>query len=371
MSLRVLFFSVSIGAGHDLAAKGIIEELKFQYPEVETMLVDTFDYINPTLNKMIVGSYMESLKFNPNIWGKLYEQAEEGDQLIDLGNILSRLASTKLERLIEDFAPNAIVCTHAFPAGMLSLLKGKGKVKVPVAAVLTDYTVHSFWLHENIDTYVIPAEDLKHLLIAHGIEEKKIKPFGIPIRREFSNLPTKEQARRLQGLDNKLTLLVMGGGLGLGDVKNIIVELGNSDLDCNIIAVAGKNEKLQTALDLLKTKSYLKVFGFTNEVHILMAASDLIVTKPGGLTTAEVLAAGLPMVIVSPLPGQEERNTEYLLNSGVAVKVRKPHYLVPTIKQLVNNPLRLRQINEMACCIGKPKAAVEIVNHLVGMIQNY
>ncbi|KNZ71210.1 monogalactosyldiacylglycerol synthase [Thermincola ferriacetica] len=368
--MRFLFFSVSIGAGHDLAALGLMAEIKNRFPGAETMLVNTFDYINPTLNKVIVGSYMESLKFSPKIWGKLYAQAEEGDQFIDLRQILHGLWSSKLEKLVDSFAPDAVICTHAFPAGMLSMLKGRGLLDVPLLAILTDYTVHSFWLHDHIDTYIIPTEELKYLFIRHGIKAEKIKAFGIPVRPEFSQLPSKEEARTSMQLENKTTFLVMGGGLGLGDVKNIIVELGNSDLDINIIAVAGKNHKLQTALDLLQTKANLKVFGFTEEIPRLMAASDVIVTKPGGLTTAEVLATGIPMVIMSPLPGQEERNTEFLLNCGVAVKVRKLDLLIPTVKQLLENPVKIKQVKEMCRVLGRPKAAADTVDYLLNLVES-
>ncbi len=367
--MKVLFFSVSIGAGHDSAALGIMEELKTRCPDAVTMKVDTFDYINSTLNKVIVGTYMESLKFNPNIWGKLYEQAEEGDQLVDLRPILSKLLSSKLEKLIEDFQPEAVVCTHAFPAGILSTLKGQGKLDAPIIVVLTDFTVHSFWLHENIDTYVIPTDDLKYLLYRQDIPAQKIQTYGIPVRKEFSQLPDKTKAREALNFNDNPTFLVMGGGLGLGDVKDIIVELGNSDLECNIIAVAGKNDKLRTSLELLKTKANLKVFGFTKEIPNLMAASDIIITKPGGLTTAEVLAAQLPMVIVSPLPGQEERNTEFLLNAGVAVKVRNMDYLIPTLKQVLGNPLKIKQMKEMARQIGRPASAINTVDFIIKAIE--
>jgi len=367
----VLFFSVSIGAGHDLAARATIEELEYRYPHCRTRVVDTFKYVNPVLNKVIVGSYMESLKFNPKIWGYLYEQAEEGDKLVDLNQVLSRLISAKTEKLIKEFAPQAIVCTHAFPAGLLSVLKERGKIDVPLVGVMTDFTIHPFWVHKHIDKYVLPCDELRYQIAELGVGDEKILPTGIPLRRQFINKVDKIEARKKLMLENKTTVMVMGGGLGLGEIENIIRTLSEGDIDIQIVTITGKNDRLRTRLQLMSARNPIRVYGFVENVAEIMAASDFIVTKPGGLTTAEVLACGLPMIIVDPLPGQEERNTEFLLNSGVAVKVRKTGHLVPQLKLFINNRKRLDQICEMADQIGKPHAAVTLVDYLesVGGIQ--
>lgn len=362
--MRVLFFSVSIGAGHDLAARALAEEIAAGYPQAVIKIVDTFRYINPVLNKVIVGSYMESLRFNPKIWGYLYDQAEDGDKFIDLNQLLSKLLSAKLERLIEEFKPDAVVCTHAFPAGILSVLKSRGKLPVPLAGVLTDFTVHPFWIHENMDTYFIPADDLKYQLMTMGVKENAIKSYGIPIRKEFRENLDQKAVRKKMGFADRTTILLMGGGLGLGDMKNYLQILGNCDENIQILCVVGKNDRLRTSLELMTVKNHTRIFGFVDNIPELMAASDMIITKPGGLTTAEVLAMALPMVIVAPLPGQEDRNTGFLLNGGVAVKVQKPEHLLTTVRQLLNNPLRLETMRQMARYYGKPYAAQNIISYL-------
>ncbi|MFA5881922.1 MAG: glycosyltransferase [Eubacteriales bacterium] len=360
----VLFFSVSIGAGHDLAAQAVAQEIIHRYEHCQTKIVDTFRYINPVLNRVIVGSYMESLKFNPKIWGYLYKQAEQGDKFVDLSSIISKIGSTKTENLINELDPQVVVCTHAFPTGILSAMKAKGKLKVPLVVILTDYTVHPFWIHEHVDKYVLPCAELKYEIMEYGVPEEKIMPTGIPLRRQFIDRLNKAEARHNLGLDDKTTVLAMGGGLGLGEIENIIKTLGNADMDLQIVTVTGKNDRLRTKLQLASMKNKVKVFGFIDNISEVMAASDFIVTKPGGLTTAEVLAEGLPMIIVDPLPGQEDRNSEFLLNNGVAVKVRSIRHLIPQIKYLVTNETRLKQIREMASVIGKPRAAVELVDYL-------
>ncbi|WP_418792454.1 MGDG synthase family glycosyltransferase [Phosphitispora sp. TUW77] len=361
---RILFFSVSIGSGHDLAAEAAAGEVISRSPGCRTMIVDTFKYINPVLNKVVAGSYMESLKFNPKIWGYLYNQAEAGDKFIDLNHILSKLVSVKMEKLIKQMDPQAIICTHAFPAGILSILKSKLEFQIPLIAVMTDYTTHPFWVHENIDMYVLPCEEIKYQIKEYGIDEQKIMCTGIPLRQQFAQKINKQEARKKLGLEPEITLMVMGGGLGLGEIEGIINTLGNADINLQILALTGKNDKLSKALHLLKTENKIKIFGYIDNVAEIMAASDLIITKPGGLTTAEVLAQQLPMIIINPLPGQEDRNTEFLLNNGVAVKVRKLQYLVPQIKYLLKNKTRLLQIKEMSGMISKPDSAVKLVDYI-------
>lgn len=368
----ILFFSVSIGAGHDLAAQAVAQEITRRYPDCRIKIVDTFKYINPVLNKVIVGSYMESLKFNPKIWGYLYEQAEQGNKLVDLGQILSKLVSVKLKKLIAEFEPEAIVCTHAFPAGMLSILKESGEVRVPLIGVTTDYTVHPFWIHKNIDIYVLPCDELAAEIAAFGVKPDKILPAGIPLRNQFTAPIDRQSARSRLGLADKTTFLVMGGGLGLGQIENIIESLGNADIDIQIVTVTGKNDRLRTKLQLISATNLIKVFGYVENVAEVMAACDFIITKPGGLTTAEVLAVGLPIIIVNPLPGQEDRNTDFLLNAGVAVRIRKINNLVSQIKQLMLNQKRLDQIRQMSVELGKPKAAITVVNYMEELLcQNH
>ncbi len=365
---RILFFSVSIGSGHDLAAEAVVREVMLRFPDCRTMTVDTFKYINPVLNKVIAGSYMESLKFSPKIWGYLYNQAEAGDKFIDLNQILSKLLSVKMEKLIKEFDPEAIICTHAFPAGILSMLKSKLGLQIPLIAVMTDYTIHPFWVHDNIDIYVLPCEELKYLIKEYHISDEKIMCTGIPLRRQFTQRMDKEEMRGKLGLEPEVTVLVMGGGLGLGEIEDIINTLGNADLRLQVISLTGKNDNLCRSLQLLNTENKIRVFGYIDNVAEVMAASDFIITKPGGLTTAEVLAQQLPMVIVNPLPGQEDRNTEFLLNHGVAVKVRKMQYLVPQIKYLLSNEVRLRQIKEMSALIGKPDSASRLVDYIETLV---
>lgn len=362
---KALFFSVSIGAGHDLAARGVLEELQRRCPESELKIIDTFKYINPVLDKVVKGSYMETLRFNPRVWGYLYDQQEDTDKLIDIKSIMNKLLSPKLESLVAEFKPDVLVCSHAFPCGMLASLKKSRRLTTPILAVITDYTVHPFWVYDEVDWYVIPSEQLRFNLLAAGINADKILPLGLPIRAQFLEEITPAAARSELGLADRPTVLVMGGGLGLGSLEEIVQTLAKSSLDLQVVAICGKNKKLQAKLEAAQGwPNPPVVVGFTEQMALYMRAADVIVTKPGGLTTAEALVCRVPLLIVDPIPGQETRNTDFLLNHGVALKASSVREIVSTLQQYLACPLRQEQMRTMAAQLGKPNAAVDIVNIL-------
>lgn len=365
---KVLLFSVSIGAGHDLAAQAIREEIFCRYPDAEIQTVDTFNYINPVLDRVVKDSYMETIRFTPKVWGYLYDQAEQDSQRVDIKGIMNTLLSGKLEKLVTSFQPDVIVCSHAFPCGMLSTLKRKLNLNTPIIAVVTDFTIHPFWLNEQVDAYILPSEQLRFYLMNAGIPEEKIWPCGLPIRAQFANLPTQAGAREALGLQEKTTLLVMGGGLGLGSIEDIVQTVLRGPLELQVIVICGKNPKLLKKLEGLRSKtnstSNLVLKGFTQEIAHFMCAADMIISKPGGLTTAEVLACGVPLFIVDPIPGQEARNSEFLQNLGVGIKTTRLWNLIPAIQQLLACPLRQQQIKEMATFLAKPHASADIVDRI-------
>lgn len=354
--IKAIIFSVSIGSGHDLVAKAFQENLLEEIPGSEVKIVDTFQYINSVLHKVVVGSYMETLKFTPKVWGYLYDQAEDGERLVDLGQLFSKVLSPRLEQLLKDFCPDVIIATHAFPTGIIAVLKEKMQSNIPLAAAVTDFHVHSYWIHQGVDLYFIPAIDLAYPLLRSGIAEEKIKAIGIPIRRQFTFSHDKIKAKAELGiLSEAPTVLVMGGGLGLGRIEVIVREVLSEDY-FQVMVVAGQNKRLQEALNAINHPK-LKVFGFIENMAQVMVATDIVISKPGGVTTAEILAMQVPLVIYSSLPGQEDRNTEYLLNKGVAIKVRKLDMLYPGLLSLWQNPLRLKHMKEMAQQLGSPHSS--------------
>lgn len=365
--IRILIFSVSIGSGHDSVAYAVAERLQAEAPGSEVKIVDTFRFINSILNKVVVGSYMETIKLTPKVWGYIYDQAEGGEKLVDLSRISAKILSPKIEQLINSFNPDVIFCSHAFPAGMLGAMKQKGRIKVPLVTAITDFHIHPIWINDGIDLFFIPSADLDYDLLQEGIKPEKIIPTGIPIRMQFAQQIDTMHAREEFQLLGDPVVLIMGGGLGLGKIEAITEQILNHT-SYGVVVIAGKNKRLYEALR--KTKDpRLRVFGYVEDIARIIAACDIVLSKPGGVSTAEVLAMSKPLVIFSSLPGQEDRNTDYLLNRGAAVKIKKLDLLVPELQVLWENKVRLARMKEAAEHLASPHSSKLVWDKLWPLIE--
>lgn len=354
--MDVLFLSVSIGAGHIKAAEAVKEALVQKYPNARSMMVDTLKYVNPIIDKLIVGSYLNTVKATPVIYGKLYEMSETGYNINDLSKTVNKLMSRRIKTLIAQFRPSVIVCTHPFPLQMVSALKKKNKVNIPLVAIMTDFVVHSLWLHDHVDAYIVAHEYMKEQMVKRGIPEDTIFPVGIPISGQFLEKKDRKSVLDELGLDDKPTILVMGGSLGFGEIRHIFLSLLKSGIELQLIVLTGKNRKLKHQLEKysFNTVKKVRILGYTNNVPELMDAADFIITKPGGMTVAESLAKELPIFIMSPIPGQEEGNANFLVNSGAACRIYDSNSIEDILYQITYNPLRVKHMKEMAKHIAKP-----------------
>ncbi len=363
--MNILLFSVSIGHGHDQVAHTISQEFLSSVPNCRVKVKNTLKMLNPILDKVLLESYMNIIKFYPKAWGALYDRTNTKESFIDINDISSTLFKGKLKKEIESFKPSVIICTHPFPTAIMASLKSKNKIDIPIVSVITDFNVHISYLNDFVDHYIIASENLKYDLIEYGIKEDRILPLGIPIRSIF-NLPIDRQevCDRL-GLINKRTILVMGGGLGLGQISKVVLKMDEILENIQIIAVAGRNAKLEKTLKNLNLKNDFKVYGFVNNIHELMEISDCIISKPGGVTSAEILAKQKPLIIFSPLPGHEFENTEFLMNSGTALSTENIDKIPHLVKQLLNSEKRVLCIKEMAIEIAKPFATQSLKEMLL------
>ncbi|PNT90877.1 MGDG synthase family glycosyltransferase [Clostridium thermosuccinogenes] len=371
--MDVLFLSVSTGGGHLKAAEAIKNVVEEKYPGSRTLIVDTLDYINPAVNKLIVGGYLGLLKSTPRVYGKLYDLAESKEGLHELYTAANTLLAIKLGRLIDDFMPSIIICTHIFPLRMLSCLKRRGKAKMPVVAVITDYVSHSLWVHNNINAYIVPNDQVKNEMIMRGISAELIYPCGIPIDKRFARKKNRDSLLRELGLEDRFTVLIMGGSLGLGKLYSVFDALLNNSRDIQIIAITGYNEKLKKQLENISSVSdkKIRIFSYTDKISDLMDISDLIITKPGGMTSAEALAKGLPMLITSVIPGQEERNARFLVNNGAAVKISDHSSINSVIDNIIANPSCIESMRKRAYKLAKPNSAEDIAALLEELSQKY
>jgi processive 1,2-diacylglycerol beta-glucosyltransferase len=369
--LDILILSVSAGGGHVKASQTIKKYMETHFEKINVEIIDWLKYINPVVDRVVIGGYIGTLKASPSLYEKLYNIAEKEEGISDISLTINRLLAMKMEGLINNNSPKVVVCTHPFPLEVICYLKRRNNLPCKVVSLLTDYAPHSFWIREGVDCYIIPNEDLIYEMEWKGVDRNRIYPLGIPIDEGFLESYDPIQTRTSLGLDrDKTTLLIMGGSLGMGEVKEVFKRLTKSSLHIQMIVVCGKNKKLKESIETLAPVSSKPsiVLGYTEEIPRLMAASDLLITKPGGLTISEAMAMKLPIAIISPIPGQEERNARYLMNSGMAIRFKSNDYVEGIIRQLLDSPVRLRHMKEIAGLKAKPHSTREICSLLMKML---
>lgn len=370
--MRTLILSISAGGGHVNAAEAVESYIKLNNPNAVTRILDTYKYINPFLDKVVIGGYLKSLKVSPAIFGKLYKLAETDDSIASFSNKINEMIIHKLIPLLEDFKPDAIVTTHFFPTEMMSLLKSKHLINLPVVTIMTDYSPHSFWLHPNIDAYVISNDDMVADMMNRGIPRQVLFPLGIPVKPEFIKKYLRDEILTSLDLDiNKKTLLLMGGSLGIGKIGELYQELQHVDKDIQIIIITGNNKKLYSKLtELSKTaKKATRIIGYTNEVNKYMQASDLLITKPGGLTITEALVSHTPLAIFSAIPGQEEKNAEFLLQHNLAIDLSDCKTCSKKINFILDSEEFLMNMKNNCIKYAKPNSGNDIYTLLTELIE--
>lgn len=368
--MDVLILSVSAGGGHGRAAFAIKEKLEQRYPGSRCLIVDTLKYINPIVNKLIIGSYLNAVRKTPQIYGKLYKVSENGYSICDLSKTVNKLLSFGIINLINEYDPSAIVCTHPFPLQMLSSLKIKNRIDVPSVGILTDFVVHPLWFHDCVDAYIVDHENMKVQMASKGIPDETIYAYGIPTSSEFLVKKDRKTVLGQLGLDDMLTVLIMGGSLGYGEIENVYLSLLNSERNIQIVVLTGKNQKLKHQLEkyALDTRKKASIVGYTNNVSDYMDAADFLITKPGGMTISEALIKQIPILVMSPIPGQEEGNANYLIKNGAAARILDNNCADKLVDYLAGNPLRMMQMKEAAKLLSRPYASENIVNLLQELV---
>jgi len=370
---KILLMYITSHSGHYRASLAIESALKILSPGIVTMNINGFAYTNPIFEKIINTTYMSVIRNRPEVWEYLYDNPKVLKSVQGLRDTIHKSNSKKLKVLIADeFKPDAVVCTQAFPCGMVADYKKYLGLKLPLFGVLTDHAPHSYWIFDNVDYYIMPSEASRSHFIKNGVSDAKIRVFGIPINQKFSVRHDKKEICGRLGLDSsKRTVLIMGGSQGMGPVENMLDAFERVDLDFQIIAICGINKRLQKRL-AKRGKRYKKkilTFGLVENVDELMDISDIIITKPGGLTTSEALAKNLPMIIIHPIPGQEMKNTEFLLSQGVALRAEDGDEAAVLIKELFSNSVKLDEMRRKTDFIKKPNSAMDIAQLILHAIK--
>ena len=361
---------ISEVSGHRSATLAIEKAITQLHPDTQILNINAFNYTNPISEKVINRIYMEVIKRTPKLWDYLYDNPNVVKGLENIKQHIHKSNSPKLKKLFDKFNPDLVVCTQAFPCGMVADFKKTYGVNLPLVAVLTDYIPHSYWVYDAVDYYITPSEEVSVRLERKGVPASKIKPYGIPFDHKFNQkLNDLDIFCKLKLDPDKPTILIMGGGQGLGPIKTIIKSLEKSEHNIQELIIAGTNKKLFRSLKR-KIKHYkkdIRLFGFIQNIHELMHISDVIISKPGGVTTAEVLSMGLPMVIVKPIPGQEINNTNFLTQKQAAIKVDDPKEVYRVIDDLLKNKLKLERLRTAGLKIAKPGASMDIAKLLLSL----
>lgn len=368
---RVLLVSASIGSGHVSAAKALYTA--FAERGVEVQHVDMLDYTTRPFRRIYKQTYFDLVKTAPDLvdWlGKRMDRLPR-EQPSRQGRIRARavrMISRRLPNLIRSYAPDLIVHTHFLPPEILSTLSNG--LSVPQAVVVTDFAAHSLWLQPNIGRYFVGVDDVAVHLRSAGIENARICVSGIPIDARFTELEPKEAARRALGVPPaRDLLLVMAGGLDERTLLGLVGQLRALRWPLGVVVVCGRSSErvdtLKRSLDGFDGLVHFTILGFTSEVPRYMAAADLMVGKPGGLTSSEALAAGLPFAIVQPYPLQEEANANYLLEHGAAMRIEPLTLFSHKLKGFFEDNERRETMSRNALRLSKPDAARTIVTSLL------
>lgn len=372
--MKVLVFYASYGGGHLNAAKSIENCIINNYKYIDVELIDCMKYINKTIEKVTTSAYREMAKKMPWAWGKIYSDSQKGP-LAHISSRSNKIMAIKLLKLLREKQPDLIISTHPFGSQMCSYLKRKGKISAKIATIMTDFAPHDQWLVGNdfTDYYFVAHDKMKQYLISKNIPENKVYVTGIPISNRFlEKFDKKEVLKSFQLSEGKQTVLFFGGGeFGLGKTKTIQIfeAFVKSTENIQIVAIAGRNQKMKYNFEeVVKTHNKsdaVKILEFTDKVPELMSIADLIVTKPGGLTTSESLASHLPMVIINPIPGQEEENAKFLEEKGIAIWIKKTDDTSNIIKSLFLNPDKLSEMRKNTYLLAHPHSTEAICEILL------
>ncbi len=397
--MKILILSASTGGGHMKASSAIKSHILSKNKNAIVEISDTLKYISPLLDKTISDGYEYLAKKVPKMYGVMYKQSNKETVLNTFVYKFNTLFSKKLIPLLEDFKPDAIVSTHPFTTEMLSNLKDILGINIPLICIMTDYAPHKAWLNKNVDAYVVANDKMVDTMAEAGINKEIIYPFGIPIEDSFFTKKERSETLNEIGLSDELpTILIMAGSFGVTDILKIYNRIIKLDINFQIIIITGKNKKLYDSFEKILSKDEneplltlgkhsikkpsinkpkgisnnkaTKLIYFTNEVAKYMFASDLIITKPGGLTVSEALACNLPMAIFNAIPGQEEENADFLVDNNMAVRLGKGSYCEETIRKLLSDRDKLESMRASCETFDKSTSCDNIYNLIESLVNN-
>jgi processive 1,2-diacylglycerol beta-glucosyltransferase len=356
--------SASVGAGHLRAAQAVELALQELAPEARVRNIDVLTLTNPGFRRVYAQLYVDLVNRAPHVLGYFYDLLDRPTKRKDrLLRAVQKLNLRPFLKLVRDEPWDVFVNTHFLPASLIASLKRRGKLRAPQFIVTTDFDTHRLWVNPPCEKYFTATEEGARYLASFGVSRESIEVTGIPIHPRFSRLASREACLASQGLaGDRPIVLQMAGGFGMGPVRKIFGSLLDVERPLTVVVVAGRNERLKKELEMapVPPRHRVNVLGFTDKMHELLVAADVVLSKPGGLTVSEALATGAALAIVNPTPGQEFRCSDFLLENGAAVKINNLATLPFKIEQLLDDAKRLTEIRKNARALGKPEAAFEV-----------
>lgn len=370
--MRILIATVTAGGGH-LAAAAMEEAWRAARPNDTLQKIDLLTLFSQLHRKIYSDGYVKLIERAPELWGMVFAKSDNPKLLNQFKRVRKMFPSGSKQRFaqaVTNFKPDAVICTHYLPLETLSVLRERNDGSHPfVTSIVTDFEAHALWMASCVDLYCVAAEETKARLVARGAEAENVVATGIPIAAKFSSKIDTKLVRKNYGLRDDLpVLLVLSGGFGMGPVAEILTALDKVDGQFQTIVVTGRNNELRRELAVQNHAHPTHVLGFSTNMHELMAIADLIITKPGGLTSSEALAMGRPLFILNPIPGQEAANSDFLLERGAAAKVNRVEDLPFRIEQLLGSK-KLSDMAKAAKKLGRPRSAENICDEILARME--
>ena len=375
---KLLILSVSAGNGHVRAAQAL-EATALEWPtRPEVTHLDAMDLVAGSFRQVYTAGYRHLVTHYPGFWSYVHQKTDTTPHDATsqrLRRAVERLSSGPLLRAIRAARPDAIVCTHFLPAELLMRETNRQRIACPVWLQVTDYDLHNMWLVPGMAGYCAATDEVAYRMRARGLPAERVHVTGIPVMPAYANpqspLLDRAACRDKLGLEaGRPVVLMVSGGHGVGDLATMVESVLALPGDLQVVAVAGRDAAAKAALDLLAFRhaGRLVACGYTHEMQTLMAAADLVVTKPGGLTVSECLALGRPMLLISPIPGQEEHNAGFLMEQGAAWLAYDGIGLGYKIARLMSEPMQLAAMAAHSRRLGRPDAARAVLERVLASV---
>ena len=369
---RVLIVSASIGSGHHQAARAIAAELARRQDNLQITIADFMEDTDSYLAAFMKEAYLKMLELSPNMYDLVYRVSQAPLPGFKAQGLLARVLQGGMAQLVRRHRPDLIIATHPFPCGAAAYLRDSRRLRAPLVGVITDFAVHRLWVYEHVDAYFVAAPEIKRELSALGVPARRIYASGIPVHPQFTaNAGGRGILGELSLAADQPLVLLMGGGLGMGGIRQALASMDELKLPLQFVVLAGKNKELQGKLqeETKNLRHAVRVLGYTDRIPELMRAAAMLVTKPGALTVCEAFVSETPLLLYEPIPGQEWENAVFLTQRGVALWAKNRQELKDGVTTLLTRPEQVEKLRKEAEALRRPAAAAAVATAALALLR--